>query len=327
MGKDFIWGQADVSKNNNQLSDDEKAYVKTLQTNKSLSSNTIANKVTNLQDKNGETGLHYATKTCQIDSAKQMILNGENAGAKDNSGKTALHHMAKANPHYNQLNKEYIAQLIEKCVDVNAKDNSGKTLLHYLCEEGNNIDLIYFLKEHEADVNIPDNTGKLPMHYAAKHKDTKYFEAVRDSSQILAKDHEGNTVLHIAAENHNRYAVKSIMRDINDIGVTNNKKQNVLHILASQHPHNVEYAKFLIENGGQMKSMIHAKDAYGNTPLHLAAKTVHAKDLVELLIKHGANITEKNNAGQTAIDIAKDSAKTGNNQWNQNLPIYTPLIE
>ncbi len=41
--------------------------------------------------------------------------------------------------------------------------------------------------------------------------------------------------------------------------------------------------------------------------LHLAALNGH-KEIVELLLSHGADINEKDDAGKTALDLAQDSA-------------------
>ncbi|MDH5680375.1 MAG: ankyrin repeat domain-containing protein, partial [Spirochaetota bacterium] len=43
---------------------------------------------------------------------------------------------------------------------------------------------------------------------------------------------------------------------------------------------------------------------YGSTPLHTASYMGH-KDMVELLVKSGADVNVKSKAGKTPLDLAK----------------------
>ncbi len=65
--------------------------------------------------------------------------------------------------------------------------------------------------------------------------------------------------------------------------------------------------KLLLECGANVN--IHVADNLGNTPLHCAARNCH-KGIVELLIRRGAAVYCKNNAGKTPIDIAEHMQHT-----------------
>jgi len=64
-----------------------------------------------------------------------------------------------------------------------------------------------------------------------------------------------------------------------------------------------EVAQLLIAKGAD----VNAKNAWGYTPLHFAARSRKAsKDIIELLIAKGADVNAKNNAGQTPLQLAKE---------------------
>jgi ankyrin repeat protein len=71
----------------------------------------------------------------------------------------------------------------------------------------------------------------------------------------------------------------------------------------------VMIVKYLIEKGID----VNRKSFQGDTPLHYAVlyckEGTTIKRIIYLLLKHGANPYEKNNEGQTAIDIASDELK------------------
>ena len=67
--------------------------------------------------------------------------------------------------------------------------------------------------------------------------------------------------------------------------------------------------EFLMLNGSKLK----VSDAEGNSPLHLAAKNKRTGQVM-LLLKHRADHTILNNAGDSALDVALQNcdADTGN---------------
>ena len=62
-----------------------------------------------------------------------------------------------------------------------------------------------------------------------------------------------------------------------------------------------EIARFLLENGSNPN--IGRSDLTGSTPLHCATKN-HNLELVKLLIDYGADVSTKDNAGQTSLQFS-----------------------
>ena len=92
---------------------------------------------------------------------------------------------------------------------------------------------------------------------------------ISEGADVNAKDNDGDTPLHFAAETGDKGIVE-----------------------------------LLIAKGAD----INAQDEFGITPLHEAAQYEYGhKDVVELLVTKGANVNAKTKQGQTALDLAYDS--------------------
>lgn len=62
--------------------------------------------------------------------------------------------------------------------------------------------------------------------------------------------------------------------------------------------------KLLLENSDKLK--VNSKDAYGNTPLHLACEE-DRQDEAKLLVQHGADLETKNKETKTPLDLCTPS--------------------
>ncbi|MGH2272181.1 ankyrin repeat domain-containing protein [Anaerohalosphaeraceae bacterium U12dextr] len=119
---------------------------------------------------------------------------------------------------------------------------------------------------------------------------------------ILNDDKEN--LLHEAIAHNPQVAHELIDRNIN-LNQQTRKGSTPLHYAATHQQY--EIAKKIIEKGCQ----INLVDIHGNNPLWYAvffAKGYY--DLVQLLMKHGADPHHKNKAGRSALDFAtqiKDS--------------------
>ncbi|XP_041005659.1 ESX-1 secretion system protein EccA1-like isoform X2 [Juglans microcarpa x Juglans regia] len=77
--------------------------------------------------------------------------------------------------------------------------------------------------------------------------------------------------------------------------------QTPLHVSAGYN--RAEIVKFLLDRQGTEKVQLEAKNMYGETPLHMAAKN-GCNDAAQLLLGHGAIIEAKANNGMTPLHLA-----------------------
>jgi ankyrin repeat protein len=154
-------------------------------------------KIINAIDIFGNTPLHFAAKSGNLDLVKYLIEEkGADFNAPDNDGKIALHFAAR------WAKLDVVKYLIEeKGADFNAPDNDGKIALHFAAESGE-LDLVkYLIEEKGADFNTPDNDGETPLHSAASWGtlDVVKYLIEEKGADFNALDKCGKTPLHSAA--------------------------------------------------------------------------------------------------------------------------------
>ncbi|KAG6662275.1 poly [ADP-ribose] polymerase tankyrase-1-like isoform X2 [Carya illinoinensis] len=111
------------------------------------------------------------------------------------------------------------------------------------------------------------------------------------------------TTIHGYAQSGDLLGFQRLLRDnpslINDRNPV--MAQTPLHVSAGYN--RAEIVKFLLEWQGTDKVELEAKNMYGETPLHMAAKN-GCNDAAQLLLGHGAIIEAKANNGMTPLHLA-----------------------
>ncbi|KAK4873622.1 hypothetical protein RN001_012982 [Aquatica leii] len=109
---------------------------------------------------------------------------------------------------------------------------------------------------------------------------------------------DGNTALHIAAENNNlRIAVKLLAIPNINIEIKNRFGYPPLHIALQFNTYRM--LKMLLKNNANVNST----DRCDNTALHVAARS-HSIWLAQILMKHGADINARNMMMHTPLHVA-----------------------
>ncbi|PSN40934.1 hypothetical protein C0J52_16263 [Blattella germanica] len=322
----------------------------------------------NAKDKYGRTPMHYAVEAnlikvvecllelkCYIDCTSKygytplliaitrlndeigikLLKHGANPNAKDECGRTPMHHAVEAN-----LIK-VVECLLELECDIDCSNTEGGTPLLKAIEQGNE-EIAITLLNHGANPNA-NKYGNTAMHYAAKKRlikvvecllelkcdlsfsnnqgYTPLMELVKEGNEEIAinllkhganpnaKDKYGNTLMHYAAENYLLKVVECLLELKSDINFSNNRGDTPLMEVAKEG--NEEIAIKLLKHG----SNANAKDRHGNTPMHYAAGKNLMK-VMECLLELECDIDCSNTEGETPLLKA---TKQGNEEISMKL--------
>lgn len=158
-----------------------------------------------------------------------------------------------------------------------------------------------------ADPLIPDGDQRVAFHMAAAGGQVSAVKLLRSMTQAVpgahsARDRDGHTPLHAAAERGHVKVVRQLLRWRCSIETESQHQSRPLH-LAARHGHG-PVISFLLE-----KQANHAvKDETGAEPLHLAVIS-GCKSAVEILLQSGAQVHSRNHEGNQPIHIAADSGQ------------------
>lgn len=207
------------------------------------------------------------------------------------------------------------------------------TLMHYAVS-GVHPDLVALLIEHGAKVKPYSN---LLLRFAIWRRDAEILnlllEAGMDVSQkpLLQGDIDDPQLVEMlksfgarieidASENGwpslvyvcrgdrggNAKTVKDLLEQGADVNIRNYKGQSALHCAAKAGF--IEPVRILLDHGAD----VNAQDRDGDTPLHTACKSSiknhqRIQQVVDLLIKNGANLSARNNRGRTPEQVLRRS--------------------
>jgi len=190
----------------------------------------------NLQDKEGSTPLINAARANRLDVVQVLAKNSENIDTQDAKGRTALAMAVSSNQ------PEVVQLLLDNGAAVSVSDKKGNTLAYYLGESYN---------------------AKTPEVFEAKWKLLQVT-----GLDLTVPQHDGNTLLHLAAQENNL----PLLKRLEEFGIDINKKNDE-----------------------------------GNTALHLAAMSTENAEILKYLIEQGADVTLKTDFEETVYDLAKEN--------------------
>ncbi|CAJ2376017.1 MAG: hypothetical protein IBGAMO2_180003 [Arenicellales bacterium IbO2] len=250
-----------------------------------------------------------------LDVVETLIHAGANVNASNSNGDTPLHGAVLSN------DLEIVTALIESGADVDARNRGGWTPLHQLTQPKEpNLGIFTALVNRGADVNVRTKGGYTPLHLLAEKKwagDVTLATAlIQAGADANARTKFGEFPLHLVAEKFYLNDIETIQvaMAILDGGANINARDGddatPLHaVLCNSHAEPNGLAVFLVREGAD----VNARNDHGDSPLHCALRSpmhsieVYDKELddhilVELL-KAGADVNAKNNEGQTPMDL------------------------
>ena len=180
----------------------------------------------NIQNKWGESALHYAAERGLNGIVKKLIAAKANPNLVDNHGRTALHLASRSNM------DETISLLLENGANLNSIDEDGETAL---------LNILYW------DRDLSRRSARMLL------------EAGRGSSESFRiRNNKGSTPLHLAIRYGNVEVTKILLEygaDISDLGVNlrppNFSTSYTRHVLLSLLKEYREEIEFMDETGSE----------------------------------------------------------------------------
>ena len=230
-----------------------------------------------------ETPLMWAVLTGQPDTVQTLLDHGANPLARDNAGQFPIHYIGYRRP-YSPRDTQNTAQdiqivglLVARGTDIDAADNKGLTLLMNSIGYTDASSLTKFLIMKGVDVNARSNYGGSALLQATFYKCIETTRLLLEhGAEVNMHDKSGDTPLGIAA----------------DI--------DCLPIIA-----------MLLARGAKVDPV----DKHGDTPLTVCLvdregptmlkQNQDYPNIIAVLIAHGADVNHRNEAGKTALAIAR----------------------
>ena len=128
-------------------------------------------------------------------------------------------------------------------------------------------------------------------------------------AKVDARDDDGETALHAAADKARLDVVKYLVKKGADVSAKDEDGETALHAAADEgdretdatRKDRVKVVKFLIDKGAD----VDAKDRDGETPAHVAADAKKA-DVLKVLLDKKADVNAKDREKETPLHVAAD---------------------
>ena len=237
---------------------------------------------------------------------------------------------------------EFIETLIDLGADVNAQRTDDKVTPLILSASWNNFMAVYLLLDHEADSNIARADGNSPLHIAVSNgffHITKLL--IKKGSNVNLQNKEGRTPLFLSVKNKRKHLIKLLIENEADvtIGYQENSTDRIYlvrgkgrgraawqYVLVKKHLlglflkrtnggslDGADFGAVLRSGWGkdppegtidQMLEECDFKEIPSVTVLHIASKENNEPEIIDLLVKSGANVNAQDAEGFTPLHMA-----------------------
>ncbi|XP_074108023.1 uncharacterized protein LOC141533190 [Cotesia typhae] len=251
----------------------------------------------NTVDISGFTPLHLAVGSNHAEIVELLIKFNANVDAPNESGDTCLHISVDRN-----ADTEITKLLMKHCKDIDCVNEDGLTPL--LIAAKNNPALVECLIENGADVHFTDSQGRNSIHIAAENGQLESVVILLAKNvDVNCKDLDGQTPLLIAILDGNEELTNTLLQFNADVNYTGYQNKPLLDFALMKNCKNI--INDLLVYGADV-NFISDK---GTTALHKAMNLYLSTEIIDLLLKFGANTDFKSLDGKTPLYIATENKR------------------
>ena len=253
--------------------------------------------------------LHWCKRGNDVEKAVELVLNdGLDINTPALSNRTPLLWASLSS------SGEFIETLIDLGANVNAQRTDDKEAPLTLSSGWNKFMAVYLLLDHGADANIASADGNSPLHTAVSKgvfDITKLL--VEKGSYVNLQNKEGRTPLFLSVKNKHEQLIKLLIENEADVRIGykensterfylvrgKNRGRAAWHYIAGEQVNEPEIINLLVKSGAN----VNAQDAEGFTPLHMAAIHGNLK-IVKKLVDLDADVNIVTTDGKNAAELA-----------------------
>lgn len=229
--------------------------------------------------------------TLNTSKVQKLIDSGVDISSRDENGRTMLFDLAR------KKRIESIRLLVKNGININLEDKYGKTVLSEAVHKNDGV-LIRFLLDAGADVNYINSSGRTILQDVALEGNHKVFKILLSHNPDLnIKDKYGRTVLFDAIQGGNLDIIRDILNYIDDPDIIDDNGQSALFYAVLMD--NSEIAKFLMSYGLDVNLNDNNRQNILFNAVILGSDNI---DIIELLLKKGVKINQKDNDDKTLLD-------------------------
>lgn len=167
------------------------------------------------------------------DCVKKLLTSGASVGARDASGRTALHKSAGC-PRNGSIK---LKLLLAFGADLGARDTDGRTPLHYAAASGREEETKCLLQAG-ACVDATDRWLQTPLHTAVQKGNLgAVLQLLAVPTDVNARDVYGHTPLHLAAQLGNENVCLALLNVVTDEHIKKDIHESLLDLVKRSNMH------------------------------------------------------------------------------------------